>query len=356
MQKWQKKRSSWSWTSALASAPKRRELTAVRATPSEGAASTMCSPSSRPRKAPSHASRLRFGALAGTRGWRTDLPVWPQSRCIFEAMQSHAESRSFCPCEGQAGAEAAGGCCRGPRSNCPPPPAWWTGPSRRGGLPPRAQDQPPGAEQMSSWDDALCAERAALPFLCQRTSSWRTSSWWSWRLLWKRRARAQSLGGPHPHPRRASLQGDHPAHRLHHLQGAFLKSTKKGKRGKSGRGGARPSALRLCQDFSAGQARPARPRGGRVQAAAAPRGQALVTKICTPTYVAKEILTRKMEPYTEKASFCTQTPQRVRTAADACGRSGGPSGRRSMFGRLAWSSTSSSLGIHPSAGTRTLTF
>ncbi|CAE7717405.1 CPK2 [Symbiodinium sp. CCMP2456] len=29
-------------------------------------------------------------------------------------------------------------------------------------------------------------------------------------------------------------------------------------------------------------------------------GQALVTKICTPTYVAKEILTRKMEPYTEK--------------------------------------------------------
>jgi len=29
-------------------------------------------------------------------------------------------------------------------------------------------------------------------------------------------------------------------------------------------------------------------------------GQALTTKICTPTYVAKEILTRKMEPYTEK--------------------------------------------------------
>lgn len=29
-------------------------------------------------------------------------------------------------------------------------------------------------------------------------------------------------------------------------------------------------------------------------------GQVLVTKVCTPTYVAKEILSRKMEPYTEK--------------------------------------------------------
>lgn len=32
-------------------------------------------------------------------------------------------------------------------------------------------------------------------------------------------------------------------------------------------------------------------------------GQALITKVCTPTYVAKEILSRKMEPYTEKVDI-----------------------------------------------------
>lgn len=32
-------------------------------------------------------------------------------------------------------------------------------------------------------------------------------------------------------------------------------------------------------------------------------GQVLVTKVCTPTYVAKEILSRKMEPYTEKVDI-----------------------------------------------------
>eukprot|EP00435_Cladocopium_sp_Y103_P038016 s349_g10.t1 len=32
-------------------------------------------------------------------------------------------------------------------------------------------------------------------------------------------------------------------------------------------------------------------------------GQVLVTKVCTPAYVAKEILSRKMEPYTEKVDI-----------------------------------------------------
>ncbi|CAE7764533.1 CPK3 [Symbiodinium microadriaticum] len=85
-----------------------------------------------------------------------------------------------------------------------------------GGLPSRAQDQPPGAEQMSSWDDDIQLENFLLV----------------------------ELEAP--------------------LEEATI----------------RLIDFTTSKDFSA--------------------GQALVTKICTPTYVAKEILTRKMEPYTEK--------------------------------------------------------
>ena len=68
-------------------------------------------------------------------------------------------------------------------------------------------------------------------------------------------------------------------------------------------GALRARSLRACKDFSAGQALAQPHSSWHSVAPHAPPllGKALVTKICTPTYVAKEILTRKMEPYTEKA-------------------------------------------------------